>query len=91
MEKIICSLEEWDSIINYYRPNGSSKTWYIKELRKLTRPLMWGDWNIYTESGEMFDIGIFQSIITPYYSKKIEYLQYDKIEDNKHIERSVFQ
>ena len=85
MEKIICSLEEWDSIINYYRPNGSSKTWYIKELRKLTRPLMWGDWNIYTESGEMFDVGVFQSIITPYYSKKIEYLQYDKIEDNKHI------
>ena len=35
MEKIICSLEEWDSIFDYYRPNGSSKTCYIKEYKKL--------------------------------------------------------
>lgn len=85
MEKIICSLEEWDSIIDYYRPNGSSKTWYIRELKKLTRPLMWGDWNIYTESNEMFDIGVFKSIITPHYSRKIEYVPYNEIGDNKHI------
>ena len=40
MEKIICSLEEWDSILNYYRPNGSSKTWYLKELKQLHLPNM---------------------------------------------------
>ena len=38
MEKIICSLEDWDSIFDYYRPNGSSKTWYIKESKKLAIP-----------------------------------------------------
>jgi hypothetical protein len=53
MEKIICSLEEWDSIINYYRPNGSSKSWYLKELKQLSRPLMWGEWNIFNEDGKL--------------------------------------
>ena len=51
MDKIICSLEEWDSIIDYHRPNGSSKTWYIKEMKQLSRPFMWGDWNVFTEQG----------------------------------------
>ena len=72
MEKIICSLEEWDSIINYYRPNGSSKTWYLNELNELNRPLMWGMWNVFSEDGELFDVGIFKSLVTPEYSKKIQ-------------------
>ena len=55
MSKIICSLEEWDSIINYYRPNGSSKTWYLNELKELHRPLMWGMWNIFSEDGDLFE------------------------------------
>ena len=25
--KIYCSLEDWDSVLDYYRPNGSSKSW----------------------------------------------------------------
>jgi hypothetical protein len=82
--KIVCSLEEWDSIIDYYRPNGSSKTWYINELKKLSRPLMWGDWNLITEQGEMFDNNILRGLVTPEYSKNIEYTPIDKIND-KHI------
>ena len=72
MEKIICSLEEWDSIINYYRPNGSSKTWYLNELNELNRPLMWGMWNLFSEDGKLFDVGIFKSLVTTEYSKKIQ-------------------
>jgi hypothetical protein len=85
MNKIICSLEEWDSILDYYRPNGSSKTWYIKELKKMSRPLMWGDWNVLSEQGEMFDKGIFVNIITPHYSNDIQYVEYQNIKDNKHL------
>ena len=85
MGKIICSLEEWDSIIDYYRPNCSSKTWYIRELKQLSRPLMWGDWNILSESNEMFDLGVFKSIITPTYSDNIQYVPFDEIGDSKHI------
>lgn len=85
MDKIICSLEDWDSIIDYYRPNGSSKTWYINELKRLSRPLMWGDWNIFSEQGEMFDNQMFRGIITPHYSKKIEYLRMPDIGDRNHL------
>jgi hypothetical protein len=84
MDKIICSLEEWDSIIDYYRPNASSKTWYINELKKLTRPLMWGEWNIYSEQGEMFNNDMFRGIITPNYSKDIKYTPINEVDD-KHL------
>ena len=60
MDKIICSLEEWDSILDFYRPNGSSKSWYIKELKRISRPLMWGDWDIFSENGEMFSSNFFR-------------------------------
>jgi hypothetical protein len=85
MNKIICSLEEWDSIIDYHRPNASSKTWYINELKKLTRPLMWGEWNIYSEQGEMFDNKMFRGLITPDYSKNIEYKKIDEIGNSNHL------
>lgn len=85
MDKIICSLEEWDSIFDYYRPNGSSKTWYIKELKKLSRPLMWGEWNLYSEVGEMFDRGMMIGQITPKHSDKIEYVPLSEIQDRNHL------
>lgn len=85
MDKIICSLEEWDSIIDYHRPNGSSKTWYIKEMKQLSRPFMWGDWNVFTEQGEMFDNGIFKSLVSPLHSNRVEYKTITDIGDNKHI------
>lgn len=73
MDKIVCSLEDWDSLIDYFRPNGSSKTWYIKELNRLSRPLMWGDWNIYSEDGQMFDNQMFRGIITPNHCNNLSY------------------
>ena len=85
MDKIICSLEEWDSIFDYYRPNGSSKTWYIKELKKLSRPLMWGEWNLYSEVGEMFDRGMMIGQITPKHSDKIEYVPLSEIQNRNHL------
>lgn len=85
MDKIICSLEDWDSILDYYRPNGSSKTWYIKELKILTLPLMWAEWTIFTEQGEMFGEGHLRNTITPNYSNLIQYTPKDKIGESSHI------
>jgi hypothetical protein len=85
MDKIICSLEEWDTIFDYFRPNGSSKTWYIKELKKLSKPLMWGEWNLYSESGEMFDKGMMMGQITPKHSDKLEYVPFDQIQEGNHL------
>lgn len=85
MDKIICSLEEWDTIFDYFRPNGSSKTWYIKELKRLSRPLMWGEWNLFTESGEMFDKGMMMGQITPKHSDRLEYVPYNEIFGRNHL------
>jgi hypothetical protein len=85
MDKIICSLEEWDTIFDYYRPNGSSKTWYIKELKRLSRPLMWGEWNLYSEMGVMFDKGMMMGQITPKHSDRIEYVPLNEIQDRNHL------
>ena len=79
-------MEEWDSILNYYRPNGSSKSWYINELKRLSRPLMWGDWDIFTEDGEMFSSDYYKGkVCPPIYHKNIEYVTLDNINNNKHI------
>jgi len=85
MKNIICSLEEWDSILNYYRPNGSSKTWYLKELKKLSRPLMWGEWNVFNEQGEFFDYGMLKGSITPMHTNKLNYVPYENINNQPHI------
>jgi hypothetical protein len=85
MSKIICSLEEWDSIINYNRPNGSSKTWYVKELKRLSRPLMWADWNIFSEQGDMFDGDMFKNLVATNYFNNIEYREEKDIKNETHL------
>lgn len=86
MDKIVCSLEDWDSVINYHRPNGASKSWYLKELGELKIPLMWGNWDIFDEHGQFFSPDFFKGKIAPnIYNKKIEYLTVDEIGDNKHL------
>lgn len=85
MEKIICSLEEWDSILNYYRPNGASKTWYLKELKRLSRPLMWGEWNVFTEDGDLFEDKRLWDNVTPKHINNLEYVPYEEIDNQSHI------
>lgn len=85
MEKIICSLEDWDSIFDYYRPNGSSKTWYIKEAKKISIPHTWGEWNILTEKGEMFKTDFLKGQITPNLCNLIKYTPKEQIKDSSHI------
>jgi hypothetical protein len=86
MDKIVCSLEEWDSVIDYHRPNGASKSWYLKELGELKRPLMWGNWDLFDEKGEFFTSDVFKGkIASNIYNEKIEYQSIDNIQNDKHI------
>jgi len=85
MEKIICSLEEWDSIFDYYRPNGSSKTWYIKESQTLSIPHTWGHWNILTEDNEMFERRFLVNQITPKLCNLIDYTPKKELNNSPHI------
>lgn len=62
MDKIVCASEEWDSLLDYYRPNGSSKTWYLKEEGKLSIPHTLGSWNLFDENGNLFSS--FRNMIT---------------------------
>jgi hypothetical protein len=46
---------------------------------------MWGEWNLFTESGEMFDKGMMMGQITPKHSDKIEYVSYNEIFGRNHL------
>jgi len=53
--QINCSQEGYCSLMGGPRPNGSSPTWYRKELGKLHYPFNLGIWNFFGETGEWFD------------------------------------
>jgi nucleoside-diphosphate-sugar epimerase len=87
-ENITFSLEDWDTLLDYYRPNGSSKSWYLAEEGKLDIPKMWGVWNIVDtqKDNKLFPFGTIREQITPsFYNDCVEFLSIDKIENKKHI------
>jgi nucleoside-diphosphate-sugar epimerase len=86
--KLRFSLEDWDSIINYHRPNGSSRTWYLEETGEISVPKMWGNWNVFdTENNnKLFNQNVFKELVLPhFYSDCIESSTKDKLLNKKHI------
>ena len=79
--------EDWDSILNYWRPNGSSPTWYLKEEGKLSIPKMWGNWNVIDEeTNSMFNPGYFKAQIhPPFRERNITWVSKEDIGDERHI------
>ena len=79
--------EGWDSILNYWRPNGSSPTWYLKEEGKISIPKMWGNWNVIDEStNSMFDNGYFKAQIhPPFRERNVKWVSKEDIGNKKHI------
>jgi len=87
-KKLIFSLEDWDSIINYHRPNGSSRTWYLEETGTMTIPKMWGNWNVFNteKNNKLFNQSVFKELVTPsFYQDCVELLTKEKLGDNDHI------
>jgi hypothetical protein len=87
--KIICSLEEYDSILDFNRPNGSSKTWYLKEKGAIEYPLMWGEWNVFQEPWKK--TGLIQDrqvkdIVCPLHTNQLmEYKDITELGNSSHI------
>jgi nucleoside-diphosphate-sugar epimerase len=87
-DKLVFSLEEWDSILNYYRPNGSSKTWYLEEEGKVDIPKMWGHWNIVNveNNNKTFGVNVVKEQVTPsFYYDYVEFKTKKDLENKKHI------
>lgn len=79
--------EDWDSILNYWRPNASSPTWYLKEEGKISIPKMWGNWNVIDEStNSMFNPGYFKAqILPPFRERNINWVSKQDIGNKRHI------
>ncbi len=87
---ITLSQENFDSIYNGPRPNLSSPSWYMKETGKFHLPYTLGDWNYFTETGEMFDDHTLYLNAYPMqmneYEDNITWKSEEQLEDNeKHI------
>jgi hypothetical protein len=89
MKKVICSLEEHDSILNFNRPNGSSKTWYLKEKGAIEYPMMWGDWNIFNDPEKKTNLiqgEQVKNVVCPLYTNPImEYRDVTKLGESPHL------
>lgn len=79
--------EDYDSILNYWRPNGSSPTWYLKEEGKISIPKMWGNWNVIDETtNSMFNPGYFKyQIHPPFRDRNVKWVSKKDIGDDNHI------
>jgi nucleoside-diphosphate-sugar epimerase len=86
-DKIVCSLEEWDTLFDYYRPNGTSKSWYLKETGKFDYPKTWGVWNLFDiENGnKVWPDDVLRENILMNYGDNINYLEKTNIQDKKHL------
>lgn len=85
--EIICSLEDWDTLFDYYRPNGSSPSWYLKETEKFDYPKSWGVWNLFDiENGnKVWEDNILRENILVSYLSNINYNEKSNIGNKKHL------
>jgi nucleoside-diphosphate-sugar epimerase len=86
-DKINCSLEDWDTIFNYYRPNGSSKSWYLRETGKFDYPKSWGVWNLFDIENEnkVWDNNVLMENILVNYGDNVNYIDKTNMENKKHL------
>jgi len=85
---LIFSLEDWDSILNFYRPNASSKTWYLKEEGNIDIPKMWGPWNVVNteDNNKMFNESVYRSLVMPeFYDEYVHFTTINENRNKKHI------
>jgi nucleoside-diphosphate-sugar epimerase len=85
--KVICSLEEWDSVFDYYRPNGASKSWYLKETGLFDYPKAWGVWNLFNieNNNRVWGDDVLKENITPQYNSDINYVEKNSLKNKKHL------
>jgi len=65
VNRIVMSLEDYHSILNYYLPNTCSPSFYVNEEREMRLPKMWGHWNIVDEEGKWWPQESLDTLVTP--------------------------
>ena len=76
MDKIKFSIESYDTLLGFNRPNGTSETWNLKESNKMTM--------LHTLPKDYFRYGTRSSdLLTDLKSQ--EYIEIKDIVDSKHL------
>ena len=86
-DKINCSLEDWDTVFDYYRPNGSSKSWYLRETGKFDFPKSWGVWNLFDieNQNKVWDDNVLRENILVNYGDNVNYVDKINAKNKKHL------
>lgn len=84
---IHASLEDWDTILDYYLPGTSSPSWYMQEEQKPDYPKVFGFWTIFNTENEnkLFQIDVIKEVITPDYNDDLVYLTKKQLIGKKHL------
>lgn len=87
VDVINLSHEEYDSILGCYRPNGSSKTWYLEEEGHISIPKMWGSWNVIDDAtNSIMNVQTFKLQTFPAFRREnIKYLSKQEVKNQNHI------
>lgn len=82
---ILCSQEEYDSILGIPRPNGSSKSWYLRETKRFHLPLPLMPYNIFDEDDNLWSEEQLLSQTQEHNIPSLKYKYYDDLDDEHHL------
>jgi nucleoside-diphosphate-sugar epimerase len=87
-DKVVFGLEDYDSILQAPRPNGSSRTWYLEEEGQMDIPKMWGVWNLMDihSNYKLFSKETFKDQVSPnFYEEYVTYKYQSEINSQNYI------
>lgn len=76
-DKIICAVEHWDTVLDYWKPNNWSSSWLLRETGKLSYPF-----HLFPSTVENFFTQKNYNAITPLY-RDLEYRRFDTLEPHQ--------
>jgi hypothetical protein len=87
-KKILFSTENYDSVYDGPRPNGSDELWLIPEFKTPKIPLNLGTWNFFDEDGKIFDKERLSEQVFPksqFFKEDTEWAYPHEIQGRKHL------
>lgn len=87
-KKILFSTENYDSIYDGPRPNGSDETWMIPEFKTPTMPFNLGPWSFFDEDGNLFEKDMLLEQVYPksqFFEESTEWAYPHEIQGRNHL------
>lgn len=87
-KKILFSTENYDSIFDGPRPNGSDELWLIPEFKTPKIPLNLGKWSFFDEDGNLFKKDMLLEQVFPksqFFEEDTEWVYPHEINGRKHL------